>query len=319
MTKADTLLAQMEKDQEQRTVRIRETQQKYESWLFQYNETHQAHLDENDVEKLLHYDQAWIESEEQALSALQLAYSNAVSICTDRQLNLAKHVESKVSELEEAEGNRQCQATEQEIEEKKKAINHIDFELQGDQQKRTMANQLLQQIDAQAAIVLQWSKLNELIGSADGKKFKLIAQAYTLDVLLGFANKHLVQLSKRYVLQRIPDTLGLLVIDQDMGDEQRGVYSLSGGESFLISLALALGLASLSANRVKVESLFIDEGFGSLDPETLNIAMDALESLHHQGRKVGVISHVQEMTERIPVQIQVSKQNNGKSKVRIFG
>ncbi|MGE0930380.1 SbcC/MukB-like Walker B domain-containing protein [Peijinzhouia sedimentorum] len=103
-----------------------------------------------------------------------------------------------------------------------------------------------------------------------------------------------------------------------MGDEVRTVYSLSGGESFLVSLALALGLASLSSSRMKVESLFIDEGFGSLDPATLNIAMDALERLHNQGRKVGVISHVQEMTERIPVQIKVSKQQSGRSKVEIF-
>ena len=102
-----------------------------------------------------------------------------------------------------------------------------------------------------------------------------------------------------------------------MGEEIRTVYSLSGGESFLVSLALALGLASLSSNRMKVESLFIDEGFGSLDPKTLNIAMDALERLHNEGRKVGVISHVQEMTERIPVQINVTKKESGKSKVII--
>jgi len=135
--------------------------------------------------------------------------------------------------------------------------------------------------------------------------------------LLSYANVHLEVLSKRYRLQRIPNTLGLQVLDQDMGDEVRTVYSLSGGESFLVSLALALGLASLSANRMNVESLFIDEGFGSLDPNTLNIAMDALERLHNQGRKVGVISHVQEMTERIPVQIKVSKQQRGRSSVEV--
>jgi exonuclease SbcC len=111
--------------------------------------------------------------------------------------------------------------------------------------------------------------------------------------------------------------LAIQVIDQDMADEVRSVYSLSGGESFLVSLALALGLASLSSHRLKVESLFIDEGFGSLDPTTLSIAMDALERLHNQGRKVGVISHVQEMTERIYVQIQVHKKASGKSNISI--
>ena len=99
----------------------------------------------------------------------------------------------------------------------------------------------------------------------------------------------------------------------------RSVHSLSGGESFLISLALALGLSSVSSNRMQVESLFIDEGFGSLDIDTLRIAMDALERLQTGGRKIGVISHVQEMTERIAVQIQVEKINNGKSKISITG
>jgi exonuclease SbcC len=108
-------------------------------------------------------------------------------------------------------------------------------------------------------------------------------------------------------------------MDCDMGNEIRTVYSLSGGESFLVSLALALGLASLSSNKMKVESLFIDEGFGSLDATTLSIAMDALEQLHNQGRKVGVISHVQEMTERIPTQIHIYKLSNGKSKLEIIG
>lgn len=104
-----------------------------------------------------------------------------------------------------------------------------------------------------------------------------------------------------------------------MGDEVRSVHYLSGGESFLVSLALALGLASLSSNRLKVESLFIDEGFGSLDPETLSTAMDALEKLHNDGRKVGVISHVQEMTERIPTQIRVIKLSGSRSKVEVTG
>jgi exonuclease SbcC len=109
-----------------------------------------------------------------------------------------------------------------------------------------------------------------------------------------------------------------MVIDQDMGDENRSVHSLSGGESFLVSLALALGLASLSSNRVKVESLFIDEGFGSLDADTLRVAMDALDSLQAQGRKVGVISHVQEMTERIATKIMVQRTAGGRSLVGVL-
>lgn len=164
-----------------------------------------------------------------------------------------------------------------------------------------------------------WGKLNDLIGSADGKKFRNYAQQFTLEVLLRYANHHLTGLSRRYRLERIADTLALMVVDQDMGDERRSVHSLSGGESFLVSLALALGLASLSSNRVRVESLFIDEGFGSLDADTLRVAMNALDHLQAQGRKVGVISHVQEMTERIAVQIQVQRQSGGQSRIEVRG
>lgn len=164
----------------------------------------------------------------------------------------------------------------------------------------------------------RWAKLNDLAGSADGAKFRRIAQGYTLDVLLNYANVQLRDLSRRYRLERVPETLALQVIDRDMCDEIRTVHSLSGGESFLVSLALALGLSSLSSNRMKVESLFIDEGFGSLDADTLRIAMDALESLRTQGRKIGVISHVQEMTERIPVQIRVSRTGNGRSYLEVL-
>ena len=162
-----------------------------------------------------------------------------------------------------------------------------------------------------------WHKLNDVIGSADGRKFRQYAQEYTLDVLLSFANVHLTDLATRYKLGRIPASLSLKVIDRDMGDEVRSVNTLSGGESFLVSLALALGLASLSSNKMKVESLFIDEGFGSLDPATLIIAMDALAKLQDQGRKVGVISHVVEMTENIPTQIKISKISHGRSKLTI--
>ncbi|MDL2312120.1 Flp pilus assembly complex ATPase component TadA [Bacteroidales bacterium OttesenSCG-928-B11] len=162
-------------------------------------------------------------------------------------------------------------------------------------------------------------RINSLFGSASGNKFKTIAQGYTLDALLNYANIHLKELSHRYELQRIPDSLALQIIDLDMLNEVRSVHSLSGGESFLVSLALALGLSSLSSNRMKVESLFIDEGFGSLDIDTLRIAMDALERLQNQGRKIGVISHVAEMTERITTQIRVVKESGGKSKVDIVG
>jgi exonuclease SbcC len=180
---------------------------------------------------------------------------------------------------------------------------------------------MMEEIGQQQKIERRWATLDELIGSSDGKRFRNYAQQFTLDVLLGYANAHLAQLAPRYQLQRIDNpaqpSLGLLVRDLHMGDEMRSVHSLSGGESFLVSLALALGLASLSSNRVRVESLFIDEGFGSLDAETLRVAMDALDGLQSMGRKVGVISHVQEMTERISTRILVQPAAGGRSVVSV--
>jgi exonuclease SbcC len=185
------------------------------------------------------------------------------------------------------------------------------------QENEKAVRELTAQLAEKQSAAEGWMKLNDCIGSADGKAFKVIAQSYTLKLLLLHANKHLGILSRRYKLLQVPDTLALQVIDRDMCDEVRTVYSLSGGESFLISLALALGLSSLSGNGLKVESLFIDEGFGSLDADTLRIAMEALEMLQNQGRKIGVISHVQEMSERIAVQIRLRKAGNGKSEVEI--
>ena len=199
------------------------------------------------------------------------------------------------------------------------SLSAIEVRLLQQAKNKVTAELIAKELAEKQLIAERWAKLNKLIGSADGAKFKVIAQSYTLNLLLLHANKHLSYLSKRYKLQQVPGTLALQVIDCDMCDEIRTVYSLSGGESFLISLALALGLSSLSSNNLKVESLFIDEGFGSLDADSLRTAMEALEQLQMQGRKIGVISHVQEMSERISVQVQVHKKVNGKSVLTVVG
>ena len=194
----------------------------------------------------------------------------------------------------------------------------LAFRLRTQTENKAKVSGLQEELNVRRTESERWAKLNELAGSADGAKFRRIAQGYTLDILLNYANVQLRELTRRYRLERIPETLALQVIDRDMCDEVRTVHSLSGGESFLVSLALALGLSSLSSNRMRVESLFIDEGFGSLDAETLRVAMDALESLRTQGRKIGVISHVQEMTERIPVRICVNRAGNGRSFLEVL-
>jgi len=154
------------------------------------------------------------------------------------------------------------------------------------------------------------------VGSADGKKFRTFAQSLTLEALLTLANEQLSRLNRRYRLQRIPGCeLEIQIIDQDMGDEIRAINSLSGGETFLVSLAMALGLSALSASDTPIESLFIDEGFGTLDSETLETALSVLDELQSQGRQVGIISHVDGLATHIPIQLQVVKLGGGRSRV----
>jgi exonuclease SbcC len=298
---------------------IQKTSRQMQDWLNDYNQKNGQSLSLEDLHRLLALGNDWIENERMALQAIDEELTKANSILTERKQALNRHQENGNGEIPLEELMALHTNARSEVEAKKHKKGENSFRLQQDETHKNKIGDLLKRIDAQATVTENWAKLNEIIGSADGKKFRQIAQEYTLDVLLGYANIHLQALTSRYRIERIPASLGLQVVDQDMGDEVRTVYSLSGGESFLVSLALALGLASLSSNRMKVESLFIDEGFGSLDPNTLNIAMDALERLHNQGRKVGVISHVQEMTERIPVQIKVSKQQSGRSKVEMMG
>lgn len=293
--------------------------QKMQDWLNDFNQKSNQSLNIEALHELLALSNEWITTERAALQTIEEEVTKANSILAERKQAFDTHKQNCLSERPLQELSTLNTVAKSEAEQKKHKKGENYFQLQQNEANKNKIGDLLKTIAAQAAITENWSKLNEIIGSADGKKFRQIAQEYTLDVLLGYANIHLQALTSRYKIERIPASLGLQVVDQDMGDEVRTVYSLSGGESFLVSLALALGLASLSSSRMKVESLFIDEGFGSLDPTTLNIAMDALERLHNQGRKVGVISHVQEMTERIPVQIKVSKQQSGKSKVEVVG
>ena len=153
-----------------------------------------------------------------------------------------------------------------------------------------------------------WNSLKSLIGSSDGKKFRVFAQGLTLDYLLQLANAQLLQLHSRYQLHRKSgEALELDVIDTWQADAVRDTKTLSGGESFLVSLALALALSDLVSYKTRIDSLFLDEGFGTLDRETLDIALDALDNLNATGKMIGVISHVDALKERIPVQIEIKK------------
>jgi exonuclease SbcC len=197
----------------------------------------------------------------------------------------------------------------------KKKVDERRSILWSDDQRKLQAGELLKALEEKRRRTEPWARLNAFIGSADGKAFRELAQQWTLDVLVKHANAQLEQLATRYYLKRLDKCLNLMVVDRQMSDQVRSVHSLSGGESFLVSLGLALGLASLTSNRMRIESLFIDEGFGSLDADTLRTAMGALAHLESQGRKVGIISHVAEMADAIPVQIRVVKGPGGASRI----
>ncbi|GKS96182.1 AAA family ATPase [Acidovorax sp. SUPP2825] len=184
----------------------------------------------------------------------------------------------------------------------------IASRLQDDAQRRDGLQALLAQIQAQEADHDLWQHLNGLIGSADGAKYRKFAQGLTLDHLVHLANRQLGRLHGRYRLgRRSAGELELEVIDTWQADVARDTRTLSGGESFLVSLALALALSDLVSHKASIDSLFLDEGFGTLDGETLETALDALDTLNASGKTIGIISHVEALKERIPVQIRVHK------------
>jgi exonuclease SbcC len=173
------------------------------------------------------------------------------------------------------------------------------------------------EIEAARKTAETWAAVNDAVGSARGDRFAQIVQAVTLALLVERANLHLDDLKPRYQLKVAASDLALHVIDRDMADDVRPTRLLSGGERFLVSLALALALSGMGTRGVLSGTLFIDEGFGSLDSDSLDLAIDALERLQAQGRTVGVISHVQAMKDRIPVQLQVHKTGGGASEVAV--
>ena len=191
--------------------------------------------------------------------------------------------------------------------------------LADDDQRRAGQQALLAQIAEQEQDSDLWQRLDSLIGSAKGDKFRKFAQGLTLDHLLHLANQHLLRLHGRYLLRRKPTgELELDIVDSWQGDVARDTRTLSGGEAFLVSLALALALSDLVSSKTSIDSLFLDEGFGTLDGDTLETALAALDALNASGKMIGVISHVEALKERIPAQIRVEKAAGiGYSQLRI--
>ena len=171
-------------------------------------------------------------------------------------------------------------------------------------------------ITAQQAETRRWQALHDLIGSADGKKYRNFAQGLTFASVIAHANRQLARMNDRYLLTHDPARpLELDIIDNYQGGETRTTKNLSGGETFLVSLALALGLSHMAGENIRIDTLFLDEGFGTLDEETLESALDTLSALRADGKHIGVISHIAALTERIPTQIRITPEQGGRSRI----
>ncbi|PWI32686.1 hypothetical protein DI392_14865 [Vibrio albus] len=276
-------------------------------------------LKESQFDSTQAFESALLEKEErQRLVALKDALESERSktktlvdaaVQTEQQL-LTDDVTQGYQQTPKAEFEQQVQALQITMEARTKRQGEVANELQSDANRRKSQQALFKEIDAYRSVHDDIQYLHSLIGSQSGDKFRKFAQGLTLDNLVYLANKQLQRLHGRYELQRKEsEGLELSVVDTWQGDVVRDTKTLSGGESFLVSLALALGLSDLVSHKTSIDSLFLDEGFGTLDAETLDMALDALDSLNASGKMIGVISHVEAMKERIPVQIKVQKQS----------
>ena len=266
---------------------------------------------EKDLREKLSFQCNEIEAKYVEVSTLKVDTANKLK--EQKDLNLtSKELVGIKKELDEIQSS---------IDEVQKLIGSLEKEIEINSSNAKKFDEKIKELEKLKDSIKVWIKLNEMIGSADGNKFAKFAQGITLDQLIYLANKHLEILSPRYELQRGLDSKKLLeieIIDGFQGDISRPVSTLSGGESFIVSLALALGLSALASQKISIDSLFLDEGFGTLDPNSLEMALNALSALQSSGKMIGVISHVEALKERIPLQIRVVPNGDGTSSINIF-
>jgi exonuclease SbcC len=232
----------------------------------------------------------------------------------DRANRLATEIDRKISDSKPEE----LKLTYKDFEDKLKNLRDILAGLKHQVLENTAAKERIKKkksvIENQQKECTRWEKLHRLIGSVDGKKYRNFAQGLTFELMVSHANHQLDKMTDRYLLIRDKkQPLELNVVDNYQAGEVRSTKNLSGGESFVVSLTLALGLSKMASRRVRVDSLFLDEGFGTLDEETLEAALEALGGLQQDGKLIGVISHVPALKERISVQINISLISGGKS------
>lgn len=262
--------------------------------------TGEAEQIEREVEQIKHKEVAVAQEVKSATEAFEAIV--AMQLTTENEQALTE----KIAKLEV------------EIQELQQLIGALSQQLKDNDARKNEVENILQQIENQKTTYNRWAAVQDLIGSHDGTKFRKFAQGLTLQKLVQLANVHLENLYGRYFVTKRPgEDLELDIVDTFQADNMRSMMTLSGGESFLVSLALALGLSDLAGRNANIRSLFIDEGFGTLDDQTLDLAICTLENLQSKGKTIGIISHVKELKERIPTQVRVLKKGGGMSVVEI--
>lgn len=285
-------------------------------WLASYNadENHRQKLSVEDIALLAEAKDNWedirvcLKKRADALTSAETTLKNETKAHTEHQQNKP---ESTKEVLTTRKTELESRSNTELVEAKARMQRH-------EEAKRQMGNMFEKKQEAET-FMREWKEISDSVGS-DGKTLRKVAQCYTLHFLIAHANEEIRKFNSRYELQQVKNSLGIRVIDHDRADDIRDTTSLSGGETFIVSLGLALGLSALSSRNISFENLFIDEGFGTLDPDTLATVIDSLAMLQtSQGKKVGVISHTDTMSERITTQIRIIKNgNSGSSHIEIY-
>ena len=307
------VLEQLQSQQQQNHDALERCKTEITNWLAQHQ-----NFAEDQLSELLAFSSTQEQQIRNAIQQADRALSEANSALKTMQEQLNVHLQSEpniqVEQLTEL-----INANQEILQQTTDQRDQLKLQLEVHQQNLAKQKKFADQIQQIQQQEHRWNKISSLIGDSKGKEFRDLAQQYNLDILLEYANQQLAMLSQRYTLKRLDNSLSLAIIDHDMDGETRSVASLSGGESFLTALAISLAIANMASGSMKIESLFIDEGFGTLDASSLHMVMNALDQLQSQGRKVILISHIQEMHERIPVQIQVQPMGSGSSRIEVVG
>ena len=317
------LQQQMQQWQGQQQVLQRQQQQTATELLQATQQWQQALSDSSFADEAAFKAALLSEAELSALQQLQQRLQQtevaAKRLLADWQQRLQLIAQQQLSVLSASELASELQQQEVQVQQMTEQLGQLQQQLNSDAQRRDSQQQLLQDIAGKQQQYEHWQRLNSLIGSADGARYRRFAQGLTLQQLIVLANRQLALLHNRYQLARHADAeLELVVLDTWQADSLRDTKTLSGGESFLVSLALALALSDLVSSKTRIDSLFLDEGFGTLDADTLDSALSALDNLNASGKMIGIISHVEALKERIALQIKVEKQQGlGYSQIRV--